>query len=148
MSLLRKWRRIRADWRVLCSAWGVVSLIRIGLWMLPFPYLHKALARVGQRPVSFRRRRASPASIAWAVANVSRCVPMATCLTQALATDFLLSRMGYHGNLRIGVRLQENASLAAHAWVEYDGGILIGGQVQQQFTPLPPIDRVHETDGV
>lgn len=140
MLLLRKWRRFRADWRLLCIAWGIVSLIRVSLWLLPFPCLRKALVRVGRRTGSSLRRRVAPAKIAWAVVVASRYVPVATCLTQALATDFLLSRMGYHSILHIGVRLQEDGGFAAHAWVEYDGVILIGGQVQQRFTPLPPIE--------
>lgn len=139
MSLLRKWRRLRANWPLLCTAWALVCLIRGCLWILPFPWLRKMLVRVGRRTGSSSRRLA-PADTAWAVGVASRYVPAATCLTQALATDFLLSRMGYRSTLHIGVLLREDTSLSAHAWVEYNGDILIGGRDHQQFTPLPPIE--------
>lgn len=140
MSLLRKWRRLRANWPLLCTAWSLVCLIRVCLWILPFPWLRKTLVHVGRRTVSSMPHRFAPADTAWAVGVASRYVPAATCLTQALATEFLLSRMGYLSTLHIGVLLREDKGLSAHAWVEYDGHILIGGRNHQQFTPLPPIE--------
>jgi len=66
--------------------------------------------------------------IAAAVQSVSRRVPGSTCLVVALAACRLLHSNGYPARLCIGVRRGEvNANLLkAHAWVEYDGAIVIG----------------------
>ena len=44
----------------------------------------------------------------------------ATCLTRSLLLGWLLQRRGVTSQLRIGVRLVQG-TLAAHAWVEYEG---------------------------
>lgn len=82
-----------------------------------------------------------PERIAWAVRAASRYVPDAACLTQALATQVLLARNGYPSNLRIGVTFGEQKSLHAHAWVEVQGRVLIGGGAfLEQLTPLADLD--------
>jgi hypothetical protein len=49
------------------------------------------------------------------------------CLAQALAARWLLGRAGYNDvSLRIGARL-ENGKLAAHAWLERDERVILGG---------------------
>jgi len=63
-----------------------------------------------------------------AVKASSRFVPRATCLTQAMAARKMLLNHGYNANLRIGV-LREDDDLKAHAWLEKDGRVLIGGSV-------------------
>jgi len=39
----------------------------------------------------------------------------------------MLSRLGLTSELQIGVSKSPTGELAAHAWVEYMGGIVIGG---------------------
>jgi hypothetical protein len=80
--------------------------------------------------------------IAWAVDAVSRHMPVdVTCLTQALATEFLLGRLGQPSNLRIGVAKDEQNELQAHAWIEIEGRVLIGGKVDlSRYVVLPPIE--------
>lgn len=66
--------------------------------------------------------------VAWAVRTTGHHLfPDRPCLPQALATRFLLSRLGVATDLRIGVRKSEPEDLRAHAWVEFDGEVLIGG---------------------
>lgn len=74
--------------------------------------------------------------VAWAVHRVSRAVPGATCLTQALAAQLLLSRRGYPSRLRIGVAHAPGDGLRAHAWLESDGLVVLGGSGFEAFTPL------------
>ena len=75
--------------------------------------------------------------IAWAVAVASRYVPMATCLTQALAGQMLLARWGHTAQLHIGVANGPGGNLEAHAWLESQGTIVIGdvGELSR-YTPL------------
>jgi hypothetical protein len=63
------------------------------------------------------------------------------CLARALATQHLLAVNGYGAQLRIGVAKESSGKLEAHAWVEYQGNVIIGGlQHLSAFTPLPPLN--------
>jgi hypothetical protein len=75
--------------------------------------------------------------IAWAVETASRHTPgLKTCLTQALAAHVLLARRGYPALLRLGVAKGEREQFQAHAWVESEGKIMIGGSELERYTPL------------
>lgn len=125
--------------RALC----VVCFVRLGLWLLPFRWL-KTLAGRASSHASLRPARASRPilDIANAVSIAARNVPAATCLTQALAAQIVLGRAGHSSLLRIGVQRAANGVVKAHAWVECDGQIIIGGDIPQllQFTALPPLE--------
>lgn len=138
MFRMSAWRRLSTEWPLLCMAWAIVCLIRLALWVLPFRILRHRLACVTMRTAP-PGAPVTPVHLAWAVAVTSRIVPAASCLTQALATDVLLKRHGYRGTVHIGVQLNAQKRLAAHAWLEYDGVIIIGGRQYGQYTPLPPI---------
>jgi hypothetical protein len=64
-------------------------------------------------------------------------VPGATCLPQALAAQFLLSRRGIMTDLKLGVAKCEGAVLG-HAWIELDGKPIFGGTPQSlsNYRPL------------
>jgi hypothetical protein len=71
------------------------------------------------------------------VETASRRTPgLKTCLAQALAAQVLLTRRGYPALLRIGVAKGERQQLQAHAWVESEGKIVIGGSELERYTPL------------
>lgn len=55
-----------------------------------------------------------------------------SCLRQALALRFLLARRGIETRLHIGVK-SGGDGFGAHAWVEYQGEILIGGEHATQI---------------
>jgi len=75
--------------------------------------------------------------ISWAVRAVSRFIPGASnCLVRALATQTLLGRFGYRSELRIGVRKADDGSLAAHAWLESAGAVVIGEFEVDHYVPL------------
>jgi len=67
------------------------------------------------------------ARMAWAVRRVARYVPMATCLTRALALQIMLSRKGFPTELILGVGRSKTKEFIAHAWIEKGNEILIGG---------------------
>jgi hypothetical protein len=74
--------------------------------------------------------------LAWAVGVASRFVPKATCLAKALAVHVLLQQAGYEVFLHIGVTNNEEGNLKAHAWIESQGRVLIGGSDLNSYTPL------------
>lgn len=90
------------------------------------------------------RRSTSPVPerTAWAVHVASRGVPGSTCLSRALALQWLLARHGYRSRLRLGVARPDRSVLAAHAWVELDGRVLIGDDDLERFVRLPELDPV------
>jgi hypothetical protein len=66
---------------------------------------------------------------AWAAHAVGRrFLPERPCLTQALVLQYLLLRHGDEATeLHIGVT-KEKEGLQAHAWIERNGTVLIGGK--------------------
>ena len=128
--------------RTLASTW-------IGLRTIGFKALQQRAARVaapgggahawcGPPP---RRSVGRPAveRIAWAVRAASGVIPGASnCLVRALATQTLLGRYGYRAELRIGVRKAVDGGLAAHAWLESGGAVVIGEFELDHYVPLAP----------
>ena len=120
-----------------------VGIFRLGLWVLPFRTVRQMPTRARRRSDgSPRSGRPSPDRVAWAVTVASRYLPAVTCLTQALATQTLLSWYGHPTNLRIGVMKDESGQLQAHAWVESEGAIVIGGPETQlqRYTSLTALE--------
>ncbi len=129
MGSVRRFLRLpREERRLLMQALLVVLCVRVGLRLLPFPRLRRALYRLTPRPRA--RREPDPAvvqEVVSAVRRVSRHVPGAACLTQALAAQALLARRGVPALLGIGAALGELDQARAHAWVECGGRIALGG---------------------
>lgn len=122
---------------MLPRALATVVVVRLCLRFLPLRAWERAAAR------QLRRRRSAvgsaqtePQEISWAVDCVSRAVPGATCLTQALAAQILLSRRGHASRLRIGVARGPGGGLLAHAWLETNGVVVLGGSNLESYTPL------------
>ena len=124
-----------AEQRLLIKAWILLGLIRLGLELFPFSTLRKLLDRL--RPIlGGFEKESSEEHLVWAVTVVSRYIPMATCLAQALTAQFLLQQVGHQACLHIGVEEAEKGGLKAHAWVESQGRILIGGIDLNRYTHL------------
>jgi hypothetical protein len=143
VKLLHKYLYLPAPDRwLLAIAALLLSVIRLGLWLLPFQTLLRLLAAMIRRAAVLPQPDSTTIDrVAWAVEGVSRYVPMATCLTQALATQVLLGRLGHTTSLRIGVARNAAGQFEAHAWVECEGRIVIGGlEDLSRYTPLPPLE--------
>ena len=110
---------------LLVEAFVLLYAVRLGLWTVPFRALNSATSK---SMWSTRHLDIDEQKIIWAVKASSKFVPSATCLTQAMAARKMLLNHGYNANLRIGV-LREDDDLKAHAWLEKDGKVLIGGSV-------------------
>ena len=65
--------------------------------------------------------------IAWGISAAARLVPFATCLTQALAGQYMLARSGKASQIRIGINRDAAPKLAAHAWLISGDHIVLGG---------------------
>lgn len=132
----------RLDRRLLIQATTLLWAIRLGLCLLPFQTLQRVLVNMSRKAVELQKTdHAALGRVAWAVEVASRYVPRNTCLTKALAAKVLLCRRGHTVHLHIGVAKGEAGRLRAHAWVESQGQIVIGGLGELSgFTQLPPLE--------
>jgi hypothetical protein len=148
MSPLRKLLRLPAhERRLLLQAWLLLGALRLALWLLPFRTIQSLVARLRTQPRTEQGPHIAMERVGWAVAVASVYMPFATCLPQALVAQMLLRRHGYQAQVRIGVAHTESGRLAAHAWVECAGQIVIGGSADAvaRYTVLPslPLERHH-----
>jgi hypothetical protein len=68
----------------------------------------------------------------------ARRVPMASCLTQSLALEALMEEAGLECEVRFGVARKSDGTFDAHAWVEHEGHVVIGGLPDlERFAVLP-----------
>ena len=131
-----------AERRLLVKTALLLCGMRFAFWLLPFPTLRRAIARL--TPPNGRLLRPSPIyidTVVWAVSTASRYAPSATCLIQALVAKILLARHGHLTELHIGIDKQEDGEFQAHAWLECEGKIVIGDSGDlARYTLLPSID--------
>jgi len=112
-----------AEWCRLWRAWWLLLLVDGGLRWLPFRVVQGLLDRA--RPGAGAGRPGDADAVlremALAVDRAARyhLYPM-TCLRRALVRQRLCRAAGIPTRLCFGVR-RADESLAAHAWVEYDG---------------------------
>lgn len=116
----------------------LVITSRVVLWLLPSNAIVGAVRRMS------RSRQPAAASSdqwvvpMWAVSAVSRRVPGATCLTQAIAGLLLLRVYGLSAKLCLGVGFDGSGEFRAHAWLEsIEGRILIGRSGVHSLQRLP-----------
>ncbi len=68
-----------------------------------------------------------PVEIGWWVERVARHLPGSySCLPRALTAHLLCRRRGYEPVLRVGALRDSAGELQAHAWLEFQGQIVIG----------------------
>ena len=129
------------DKALLLQATLLLAAIRVGLSILPFARVRGVLTRLAS--VEGRKGKLADASTVvertvWAVETAGRQFPaIGTCLYQALAAHVILARRGCRANLRIGVKRGADGKFTGHAWLEKDGRILIGGEHQPAYIPMP-----------
>ncbi len=116
----------------------VVGAARASLWILPVEMARKVSARAAAGSSA-----ASVEQVVWAVTAVSRCLPGATCLTQAIAAQSLLANSGFPSKLEVGVAKDNNElrSLRAHAWVVCHGQVVLGGRQVERYDSLMAWDQ-------
>ncbi len=115
------------------AAEGLVALVvaRTTMHLVSYARLGRVGAAAerafGRAP---RQRNPEPRALGLAVQRAARVLPWhSTCLARALATQVLLRRRGVPSRIVFGVRRSPAREFEAHAWVEYDGAIVIGDDV-------------------
>lgn len=110
-----------------------VAAARVGLWVLPLAWNRRLAAIASKTKAPYSGNRMSPAAVGEAVRAARRAVPRASCLVQALAAAILLRRAGLPAVLYLGSRGPREGALLAHAWVESNGFVVVGGDVSSQL---------------
>jgi hypothetical protein len=130
-------RRTR-EWPAIVSAAVLLTLARPALSRVPAALRRSLAARPFRLPLLPQIAPERAAAIVRGVAARHPFRP--TCLEQASALVWILAAQRTPAHLTIGVR-REGAALAAHAWVERDGLLLLGEPFRPDYTPLtPPAD--------
>ena len=139
--------------RLLLATVILVAAVRLLLWLLPsarLSWLAKRMAlhsASATSPAGPHEARATVDNIAWAVTIAARYVPRATCLTQALTAQWLLTRSGCATHLRIGVAKGNDNVLKAHAWLECGGRVVVGGEWHEEYVAFPPLNAPAARNG-
>jgi hypothetical protein len=130
-----------AERRLLARALFCLAVARVRLWVLPLRPLLERAPRMAAVPDGGSGSDALPAErVAWAIGAVSRYLPgTRNCLTQALAARAMLARQGRAAHLRVGAAKDAKGRFTAHAWVECEGKIVIGGRGVSQYAAFPPL---------
>ncbi len=143
---LRKyWRLSWADRRLLFQAALQTGLVSLGMRVLPFSFWRHRLQNCPGRPQG-PAGSDSPDRILWAVSVAAGFVPGATCLVRSLVARDMLCRAGHTAELRLGVNPRVERPLQAHAWLECEGRVLLGGEDVSTYTRLraPAVNRPRE----
>ena len=139
------WKHSWQNWGLLLYAGTLTVCVRAGLLTQSLSRVTRGLRRIAtslpQWRSSSRRYRMRAAWAAHAVGR--RLFPERPCLTQALVLQYLLlRRRDDAAELHIGVTKGEDGTLQAHAWVERNGRVLIGGtnapSTYERFENLEP----------
>jgi len=122
---------------LLLKATALLSVVRLLLWLLPFSGIRRLMHWASRRSQRLAANPPPVERLAWAVGVASRFVPGAShCLTQALAAQILLIRRGYPAKVCFGVLPESTKPFIAHAWVESNGVVVIGGADVDRYIRL------------
>lgn len=135
-------RRVKAGLRrgllfLLCLL--VVIFVRVALYLTKFARIRKWLVRPNARNGS---NAARAHVVARSVARAARFVPRATCMTQAISGQAVLSWFGVPTDLVIGAASaatpEATEATDFHAWLIWQDHIILGGEelTRRNFAPL------------
>jgi hypothetical protein len=134
-------RRPLAEYRIFGQALLSIPIVRLALICLPLRLVRRGVWKALGGQTADRLSLDRVVRCVTAAARISP-VP-STCLASALIAEALLHGNGYRTRVRVGVR-READKFAAHAWLERQGSVIVGGPptVIEQYTPFPSIEHL------
>jgi hypothetical protein len=126
---------------LLISAFLLLNLVRLGLFLLPFAKLLDLLKMLSNFWSKGKYQQVEVKQILHAVHTSNYyALRSSKCLAKALTTQTLMKICGYSSELKIGVAKENDSALQAHAWVEYRGKVIIGNlRNLDTFAPITSI---------
>jgi hypothetical protein len=103
---------------------GALAAMRLALSLRGYAAIRAAMPEAAQTADGHFYAR----QLARRITRLARAVPGASCLTQALALQYLLARAGHACELHVGVKRDAKGQFAAHAWVSCNGRIVLGAE--------------------
>jgi hypothetical protein len=131
MRRLKRFAQLTAtERRILIRVLFVVGVARLALIIFSTDTARKITAQAAAGASG------SLEQMVWAVKVVSRYLPGATCLAQAVAAQALLNQSGFPSQVEIGVAKDDLRRLQAHAWVVCHGQVVLGGQQPNHYNSI------------
>ena len=136
-------------WRVkmlYCNTALWLLAVKVGLYLLPFERLRGWLAHFDE-PVGKQADMEEMRVIIRAIERMGQVLaPLRiNCLPQALVGAKFLRRKGFDVELKIGVLKNRGDQLTAHAWLEYNGQVILGDlRNLGQFTSFPSLNVLRQ----
>lgn len=114
--------------KLFLQAYIVMSLVRLGLLLLPFNRLQNLVSKSQRLTwLAFAPTQVTTNRIAVSVYRSSKYQPgKPMCLARALTAAVLMNIYGLSHQIQIGVAKGENGQLEAHAWVNSGGRVVVG----------------------
>ena len=125
---------------LLIKALLILATVKLILWIWPSFSTREPFFKTPSKLDKSESPQIPPDKIIWAVTIAGQYIPRSTCLAQALAAQIMLSRANHPSNLRIGVSRREEGKLEAHAWLESEGRVILGGHELERYTKLPIVN--------
>ena len=131
MNRLRKFRHLSyEEKRLFILAVVSMSISRVALLVWSLPEIVGMIARTNAGKINGRK---VPQDGSIDLHRAARIIDLSsgysllptTCLSRTMAAYFVLSRLGYSSTPGIGVS-KVGGKFAAHAWLECEGGVVIG----------------------
>jgi hypothetical protein len=129
-------RRSLQEWLLLIEAGSWLLLARAALRLIPVARIVRWIRRPMRKTVS-GSVTAVVEQCRWAVTAFSRNAPVRlVCFPQALALHAMLRRRGLSSEVLYGAARLEGGELVAHAWLRWDGVVIVGGETAGSFSVL------------
>lgn len=135
-----------AQRRLILQVTFLLRATQLALRLFPFRRIYQWMKNASQPADGQGKKSIVDAGLICATVNKSGryFLGIDSCFPQALVGEMLLERNGHPARLRIGVIKQPGGDLKAHAWVEQNGEVVIGGPIShvERYTPLPELDKI------
>ncbi len=125
-------------WLLIQAACTLIA-VRLALRFLPLRVTRDVLAQLSKhlRPVGAPPK--AQERMIWAVYTAGTLVPGGgNCLVRALTLQTLLTQRGIVSELRIGFARADGETVEGHAWLTYEGRVIMGDIVDlERFESVP-----------
>jgi hypothetical protein len=157
--MLRRYlQRSAYDRRLLLAAGVTLAAVRLLLACGAYPRLRRRLSMPPDADTA-AMTAGDAARITGAVRAAAKRLRGSTCLAQSLAAQWLIRRRGGTATVRYGIRMRRGSRhararaplegygarpLDAHAWLEYDGRVLLDADAHERYAPLTQTPPTHD----